>query len=225
MERKVLFVVTSHHEIQPGHATGIWLSEFAEPYEVFKEAGYQMTVASIKGGKAPIDPRSLNAEQEEKWREAIGLLESTVPIDEVSADGYDAIFLPGGHGTMFDMPDNERLQALIRDFAEAGKVVSAVCHGPAGLVGVKLSSGEPYVRGKRLTAFTDEEERRAKYDEVMPFLLESRLRELGAAFEAAPPWSNHVEVDGKLVTGQNPQSGESAARKVLELLGASAVSP
>lgn len=176
-------------------------------------------VASIKGGKAPIDPRSLNGETRAKWRNAIRELEETLPLSEVSAEGFDALFLPGGHGTMFDFPDNEALQARIRQFFESDRVVAAVCHGPAGLVHVKLSSGEFLVKGRRVTAFTNEEERAVQLDSVMPFLLEDRLREHGALFEAAPKWANHVMVDGKLVTGQNPQSGVSAARNVLELLG------
>jgi putative intracellular protease/amidase len=218
-QKRILMVVTSHEEIREGHKTGLWLSEFAEPYELFQEQGAEVVVASIKGGKAPIDPRSLNGETRAKWRNAIRELEETLPLSEVSAEGFDALFLPGGHGTMFDFPDNEALQARIRQFFESDRVVAAVCHGPAGLVHVKLSSGEFLVKGRRVTAFTNEEERAVQLDSVMPFLLEDRLREHGALFEAAPKWANHVMVDGKLVTGQNPQSGVSAARNVLELLG------
>jgi len=217
MGKKILMAVTSHDQMGD-QKTGIWLSEFAEPYEVFKSRGYELTIASIKGGRAPVDPRSIDAEKEEKWREAIASLADTLPIDRVTAEGHDAIFLPGGHGTMYDLPDNGRLQALIREFAESGRIVAAVCHGPAGLVGVTLSSGEPLVKGKRLTSFTNEEEQAAGFDKIMPFLLESRLRELGAEFTGAAKWANHVVTDGNLVTGQNPQSGESAARKVVELL-------
>lgn len=210
-------VVTSHGEMD-GKGTGIWLSEFAEPHELFKKEGFALTIASIAGGKAPVDPRSIDAEKEARWREAIASLERTVPIGEVSAEGHDAIFLPGGHGTMFDLPGNAKLQSLIRTFHETGRVVAAVCHGPAGLVGVTLSSGEPLVKGKRLTAFTNEEEKAAGFDKAVPFLLESKLRELGAEFVGAGKWADHVVADGHLVTGQNPQSGESAARKVAELL-------
>jgi len=217
-ERHVLMVVTSHGEMPTGERTGIWLSEFAEPYEVFREAGFRITVASIRGGKAPIDPRSLTAEAEARWAEAIRVLDDTAPIDSVSADGFDALFLPGGHGTMFDLPDNGELQSLIRELFESGRPVGAVCHGPAGLGGVKLSDGAHLVKGRRGTAFTNEEERAVKLDGAMPFLLEDRLREAGAEFVAAEKWANHVEVDGKLVTGQNPQSGEAAARKLAELV-------
>ncbi|MFO7264510.1 MAG: glutamine amidotransferase [Bacillaceae bacterium G1] len=218
-QKRILMVVTSHDEIQEGHKTGIWLSEFAEPYEIFRENGVQVVVASIKGGKAPIDPRSLDENNRAKWQDAIRELEQTLPLSDVSAEGFDALFLPGGHGTMFDFPDNEVLQTRVREFFESNRVVAAVCHGPSGLVNVKLSSGEYLVKGKRVTSFTNEEEREVQLDSVMPFLLEDRLRENGALFEAAPKWTDHVTVDGKLVTGQNPQSGASAAKKVLELLG------
>jgi putative intracellular protease/amidase len=219
-QKRVLMVVTSHAELGEGHKTGLWLSEFAEPYAIFKEKGYQITVASIKGGQAPIDPRSLTEENRAKWGDAIRELEATLPLREVSAEGFDALFLPGGHGTMFDFPDDAVLQTRVREFAESDRVVAAVCHGPSGLVHVKLSSGEYLVKGKRVTAFTNDEERAVQLDRLMPFLLEDRLQENGAQFVAAPKWSDHVQVDGKLVTGQNPQSGESAARKVIELLEA-----
>ena len=217
-QRHVLMVVTSHGELPTGERTGIWLSEFAEPYAVFRESGCRITVASIKGGRAPIDPRSLTAEAETVWAEAIRVLEETVPIDAVSDGGIDALFLPGGHGTMFDLPDSGKLQSLIRTLIETDRPVGAVCHGPARLVDVKLSDGTHLVKGRRVTAFTNEEERAVKLDRAMPFLLEDRLRQAGAEFIPAEKWANHVEVDGKLVTGQNPQSGESAARKLAELL-------
>ncbi|OUM97192.1 MAG: glutamine amidotransferase [Thermobacillus sp. ZCTH02-B1] len=217
-ERHVLMVVTSCGEMPTGEKTGIWLSEFAEPYEVFRESGFRITVASVRGGKAPIDPRSLTPETEAKWADAIRVLDETVPVDSVGAEGFDALFLPGGHGTMFDLPENGKLRELIRTLFESGRPVGAVCHGPAGLVGVKLSDGTPLVKGRKVTAFTNEEERAVKLDQVMPFLLEDRLRQIGAAFIAAEKWANHVEVDGKLVTGQNPQSGEAAARKLAELV-------
>ena len=219
-QKRVLMVATSHAEMAEGKPTGLWLSEFAEPYDIFRASGVEITVASIKGGRAPIDPRSLNEETKAKWAEAIRELEDTRPLSEVSADGFDALFLPGGHGTMFDFPDDAALQERVRTFAESGRVVAAVCHGPAGLAHVKLSSGEYLVKGRKVTAFTNEEEWAVQLDGLMPFLLEDRLRENGALFQAAPKWSNHVEVDGMLVTGQNPQSGEAAARKVLELLAA-----
>jgi len=216
--KKVLMVVTSADKMTDGHPTGLWLSEFAEPYTEFQQAGYEVTVASPRGGQAPIDERSVQNGELNQWPEAVEVLKRTVPLSQVSASDFDAIFLPGGHGTMFDFPNSAELQALIRAFAESGKVVAAVCHGPAGLVNVRLSNGDPLVKGKRVTAFTDEEERAVKLDDKVPFMLETRLRELGAQFVAQPMWSDHVEQDGNLITGQNPQSGISAAKAVIQAL-------
>lgn len=213
---KILIVVTSHDKIDETHRTGLWLEEFAVPYNEFKRAGYDITVASTKGGASPLDPNSDKNEAE--WGEARKVLENTLPLTEVKAADFDGIFMPGGHGTMFDLPDNTQLQKLIVDFAANDKIVAAVCHGPAGLVNVTLPDGAPLVSGKTITAFTDDEERASKLDELMPFLLESRLKEQGADFVVEPNWTDHVERDGKLITGQNPQSSLSVAKAVIEAL-------
>lgn len=213
-------VVTTADKMNEEHETGLWLSEFGEAYVEFAEKGYDITVASPLGGKAPVDERSLQGETPQEVLDTAKHLENTVKLDEITdASKFDAIFLPGGHGTMFDLPDNEKLQAIIRDLYEANKVVAAVCHGPAGLVGVKLSDGTPLVAGKTVTAFTDDEERETTLDRFMPFLLETRLRELGAQFEGAANWADHIQVDGHLITGQNPQSTISAAKEVIKQLG------
>lgn len=211
-------VVTSHQQITPDHPTGIWLSEFTEPYTLFRKGGYDVTVASLRGGKAPIDPRSLPETADEDTAAAMKELENTLPLHEVNTGEFDAIFLPGGHGTMFDLPASDELARVLRSFYESGRVIAAVCHGPAGLLGATLTDGSPLVKGKRVTGFTNEEERAAGLDKLMPFLLEDRLRELGAAFVGAPPWSDHVERDGLLITGQNPQSSVSADGAVIEAL-------
>lgn len=213
----ILFVVTSHDRIDEEKPTGIWLSEFAEPYELFVQAGYQITVASVRGGKAPIDPRSL-PKDETQWAEAIAALEQTVPLSSVVEDPFDAVFLPGGHGTMYDLPGNPELERILRSMDDSKKIIAAVCHGPAGLVNMKRSDGQDFVRGRRLTAFTNAEEKAAQLDTYMPFLLETRLREQGADFQGKPLWTDHVVIDGHLITGQNPQSGLSAARAVVEQL-------
>ncbi|MBM7702953.1 DJ-1/PfpI family protein [Metabacillus iocasae] len=219
MSKHVLMVVTTANEMKEGHATGLWLSEFGEAYIEFIEAGYDVTVASPLGGKAPVDERSLQGDVPQEMLDTAKHLENTIKLDEIKdASAFDAVFLPGGHGTMFDLPDNEKLQAIIREAYEADKVVAAVCHGPAGLVGVKLSDGTPLVAGKVVTAFTDEEERETTLDQYMPFLLETRLRELGAEFIGVENWANHVQVEGNLITGQNPQSTESVAKEVVKQL-------
>lgn len=217
--QSILIVVTSFGEIAPGEPTGLWLEEFAVPYMQFKRQGFEVNVASIQGGKAPIDPRSNpSPDQKDTWAEAIKALDNTIPIAAIDATDFDAVFIPGGHGTMFDFPNSEDLHAALRDFAQQDKVIAAMCHGPASLVGVVLEDGTPLVAGKTVTSFTNEEESAAGFTEKMPFLLESRLRALGANFVEQPNWSNHVQVDGKLITGQNPQSSESAALAVVETL-------
>jgi putative intracellular protease/amidase len=218
MNNHILMLVTSHNQI-PGHkATGIWFEEFAIPYNLFREQGYSITVASPQGGSAPIDPSSTPAgEHRITYAEALGRLQDTLPLSEVQVEDYAAIFLPGGHGTMFDLPV-AAVGQVIGFFADADKVIGAVCHGPAGLVEARLADGTPVVTGKRVTGFTNAEEAAAQLTDHMPFLLETRLAELGASFVAGALWADHVEVDGKLVTGQNPQSSTSAAQAVLNLL-------
>ena len=211
-------VVTSHGQIAPQHPTGVWLSEFAEPYLLFREEGCDVAVSSLRGGAAPVDPRSLEEPVEGSVAAAMKQLEATVPLREVDMSGFDAVFLPGGHGTMYDLPASEELARVLVSFYESGRVIAAVCHGPAGLLGATLADGSPLVKGKRVTGFTNEEERAAGFDKLMPFLLEDRLRELGALFVGAPVWSDHIEQDGRLITGQNPQSSVSAAKAVIEAL-------
>ncbi len=219
-EKHVLFIVTSAGTMAPlDRETGVWLSEFAEPYLTLAGAGLKVTVASPAGGKAPIDGRSINGASLE-FLSTTPHLERTLKLADIrDTSPYDAVFLPGGHGTMFDLPDNADLGRIIREMYEAGKIIAAVCHGPAGLVGVTLSDGSPLVRGKRLTAFTDDEEKAVELDQHMPFLLESKLRELGADFARAENWEDHVEFDGRLITGQNPQSALSVAGGVLLAIG------
>jgi putative intracellular protease/amidase len=215
--KRVLIVVTSHAVIpSSGKPTGLWFEEFSTPYLAFREAGLDVTVASTQGGAAPIDPRSLLVPAGAE--EAYAALQQTAAVEQLDAGDYDAIFFPGGHGTMFDLPENQGLQRLLRDFAEADKVIAAVCHGPAGLVGATYADGSPLVAGKTVTAFTNAEEDAAQFTQDMPFLLETRLRELGAKFVAGADWSDHIEQDGNLITGQNPQSSASIAQALVRAL-------
>lgn len=218
----VLMVVTSHSRIDQGHPTGLWFEEFAVPYGLFRERGYGITVASPRGGDVPIDPGSMEGVATGPGNElAFAALKDTRPLDaSLRADDFDAIFFPGGHGTMFDLPDNPRVQRLVTEFAQRNKVLASVCHGPACLVGALLRDGTPLVKGRRLTAFTDNEERAVELDGKMPFLLETRLRELGAEFVPAENWHDNVVVDGHLVTGQNPQSSAGVAQAVIRLISA-----
>jgi putative intracellular protease/amidase len=166
----------------------------------------------------PIDPRSQPEHPDTAAREALLALERSVPLAEVDAGDFDAAFFPGGHGTMYDLPENPLVTRLVERLALEDKIIAAVCHGPAALIGPTRADGRPWVEGRHLAAFTNEEERAVNLEQRMPFLLETRLKDLGAELKIAPQWSNNVVVDGHLITGQNPQSSGTAAKKVIELL-------
>lgn len=226
---KILIVATSHASMGTGgEPTGIWLEELTTPYYAFVDAGAQVTVMSIDGGPIPIDPRSLRPRGEndasvERYLADSALqsaIHTTVRFNADRAGDYDAVFLPGGHGTMWDYPTSAELARVVVTFLEQGKPVAAVCHGPAGLVSARGRDGAPVVKGRRVAAFTNSEERAAGLDRVVPFLLESRLRELGATFVSGPDFAPFAVRDGNLVTGQNPASAKDAARLTLEAVHA-----
>lgn len=218
MSKSILMVVTNHTELSKEKQTGIWLSEFAEAYIEFTKKGFEVTVASPLGGKSTVDPGSVDENTPQEILDTEKHLQNTLKLEDISHQDFDAIFLPGGHGAMFDLPTDKKLQELLRDFFEGDKIVAAVCHGPAGLVGATLTNGQPLVSGKRVNAFTDREEADTGLAKQLPFLLESKIRELGAIFVAAPNWSTHYEVDGNLITGQNPQSTLAVTKAVIEKL-------
>ncbi|HKU80628.1 MAG TPA: type 1 glutamine amidotransferase domain-containing protein [Candidatus Tumulicola sp.] len=215
---KILFVVTSHARIDENHATGLWLGEFTIPYAIFQAGGIECVVSSTHGGAVPIDPRS--TEEAGTDRDARDRLDKTLALHEVGdALEYDAIFIPGGHGAMFDLAASVPLKTLLSEFDAQGKIVASVCHGPAAFVDA-IRSGEPrtLVAGRTLTCFTDAEERATGLADSMPFLLATKLREQGATVVESANWKEHVEVDGTWITGQNPQSSAGAARAVVEAL-------
>lgn len=223
--RSILIVTTSHDLIgSTGKATGVWLEELTTPYYLFKDAGVEVTIASIRGGRVPVDPSSTSGEIPESARrfladpEAQRAVAATPAIDAVDVASYDAVFLPGGHGTVWDLPESAALARGLTAAYAAGKVVSAVCHGPAGLVGVTDPSGAPLVKGRRVSGFTDTEEVLAGLDKTVPFLLESKLRELGGLYEKGADFQPFAVADGRLVTGQNPASSGLVAKLVLEAL-------
>lgn len=219
MKKKILLVLTSAFEMDGKHKTGVWLSEFADAFLEFEKAGYSITVASIAGGDVPLDPGSIRGKVPNEILETEKYLKDTAQLKDIQdQDKFDAIFLPGGHGTMFDFPGNAELQELLANAYEENRIVAAVCHGPAGFVGVRLSDGQPLVKGKRITSFTDSEERATGLEALMPFMLESKLREEGAEFVAADNWTDHIEADGNLISGQNPQSTASIAKAVIAKL-------
>ena len=217
-QKNILMVTTSADALGNGRKTGVWLEEIAVPYLALAKAGLAITVASPKGGAVPLDPHSLDDASVAKWPDMMELLTNSAPLKDIQAHGFDAIFLPGGHGTMMDFATDAELKRLLLDFAKADKVIAAVCHGPAGLVGAKKPDGTPLVAGKTITAFTDEEEIAVQLEKVVPFMLEATLRSEGANFVGGPLWAPHVEVDGNLITGQNPASSEAIANAVLEQL-------
>lgn len=224
----ILFVLTSHDQLgTTGEKTGFWLEEFAAPYYALTDAGATITLASPKGGKPPIDPKSnLPENQTEATRRfqadasAQAQLAVTRILAEIAATSFDALFFPGGHGPMWDLAGDSTSIALVESFAKAGKPVGAVCHAPVALTNARSLDGEFLIRGKRVTGFSNEEEQAIGLATVVPFLLEDRLRERGGRYRRGPVWAPHVEVDGKLVTGQNPASSVPVAQALLKLLRA-----
>lgn len=223
---KILIVLTSHDRLgTTGEKTGFWLEEFAAPYYVFTDAGAAVTLASPAGGQPPLDPKSsLPDFQTEATRRfnadtaAQERLAHTLPLAQACADDYDALFYPGGHGPLWDLTDDAASIALITAFVRAGKPVGAVCHAPAVLVNVRRDDGGALVSGRRVTGFSNAEETAVGLTAVVPFLLEDRLRERGADYVKGDDWAPHIQVDGLLVTGQNPASSSPAAQALLALL-------
>lgn len=222
MKKKVLFVVTSHAELgNTGKETGFYLPEVSHPWKVLAEAGYEIDFVSPRGGKAPVDGIDLDDPvNKEFWnnKEYRSKIDNTMAPSDVNTTEYAAIFYAGGHGTMWDFTDNDRLQDITRGIYEANGIVGAVCHGPAGLVNVKLSDGKYLVESKRINSFTNEEEKAVKLETVVPFLLESKLIERGARFEKSAMWQIHVAVDQRVITGQNPQSAKAVGEAMLKSL-------
>lgn len=223
---KILLVLTSHDQLgNTGHKTGFWLEEFASPYYVFKDAGAQITLASPKGGQPPIDPKSdaPDAQTAATRRfaedaEAQQLLATSLPLAQVRAEDFDALFYPGGHGPLWDLAEDSTSIALIERFIALGKPVGAVCHAPGVLRHVKAADGTPLVRGKRVTGFSNSEEDAVALTDVVPFLVEDMLNAHGGVYGRAADWHSHVEVDGLLVTGQNPASSDASAEALLTLV-------
>ena len=221
---KILFVVTSHDALgNTGKKTGLWIEEFAAPYYKFHDLGKEIVVASPKGGQAPIDPKSDLPENRTEAtmryygdKETQDKLSNTVLLSTVSESDFDAIFYPGGHGPMWDLPDDKDSIKLIESFYNNGKPVTLVCHAPVALKNVKTPDGEWLIKGKRVSAFTDTEEATAQLTDVVPFLLEDMLKERGSNFQKGEDWKPFVTREGLLITGQNPASSVLAADTLLD---------
>lgn len=198
--------------------TGVWLEEFAVPYLVFKATGYDVTVASPKGGLAPVDENSMSCSNPEEWDECIKILRDTKKLSDVNYKEFDALFLPGGHGPMFDLANDMELKEIVEYFFRENKYISAICHGVAGLIRAKRDDGEPILKGLKVTGFTNKEEKIMKNDKSVPFLLQNKLCSLGACFEEDEPWKEHVVTNRNIITGQNPQSSLALAEHVVKKL-------
>ncbi|MEO0360283.1 MAG: type 1 glutamine amidotransferase domain-containing protein [Pseudomonadota bacterium] len=225
--RRALFVLTSIGEMPGlGRPTGWYADEFATPYFALRDAGLSVDVASIQGGEPPVDANSLGPKDDRKPNvarmledeEASAAIKATRPVAEFDGADYDLVFLPGGHGVMWDFAQSEALAAVVGAAFRKDAVVGAVCHGPAGLLGATDAEGASILKGRRVNGFTDAEERKVELEDVVPYLLETRMRELGGVFEHSGLFESHAVRDGKLVTGQNPASVAAVSDLLLEAL-------
>lgn len=206
MSKKVLFVLTSRNQYDDGSQTGLWLEEASEPYRILAEANITVDLVSIDGGAVPIDANSTQNGELEEYSDFVDKINDVPSIKTVNVDNYDAIYLPGGHGTVFDFGHNQELATVLAEFKEQNKFISSVCHGPSAFVGAKDKNGNFIVKDVTLTAFTDEEERAMGLENKVPFLTQSELENQGAKFVTKDNFVSHVEQDGLFITGQNPQS-------------------
>ncbi|KDN42508.1 class I glutamine amidotransferase-like protein [Tilletiaria anomala UBC 951] len=232
MTKSILVVLTSHDQLLTGKPTGWYLPELAHPYYAFKKAGYTLTAASPKGGKAPLDQTSVEMFKEDAEckqflndSEAQEFVNNTKKLSEVDTKGtgYDAIFYPGGHGPCFDLPEDAHSNELIKNFFESKRPVSAVCHAPVAFCNTKLSDGSYILKDRQAVAFTNEEEEQAGMTDAIPYLVETRMIERGAKFEKSSPWQEKVLVDkdseGRvLITGQNPASAAGVGQAIIKAL-------
>ncbi|QKH38569.1 type 1 glutamine amidotransferase domain-containing protein [Achromobacter pestifer] len=222
----ILIVLTSHDTLgNTGRKTGFWLEEFAAPYYAFVDAGARITLASPAGGQPPLDPKSddpdAQTDDTRRFRQdqdAQRQLAATLPLAQVQAADYDAVFYPGGHGPLWDLAEDPKSVSLIETMLAAGKPVAAVCHAPGVLRHAKTADGKPLVQGRQVTGFSNAEEAAVQLSDVVPFLVEDELKQLGGLYSSGPDWQPHVISDGLLVTGQNPASSVGVANALLERL-------
>ncbi|MDR6635113.1 putative intracellular protease/amidase [Phyllobacterium sp. 1468] len=222
---KILMVFTSHDILgNTGRKTGFWLEEGAAPYYVFRDAGIELTLASPKGGQPPVDPKSDLPENQtpamarfKKDSAAQKVFATTQKLEGMRSENFDAVFYPGGHGPMWDLAEDQNSISLIESFYNSGKPVAAVCHAPGVLHRVKYK-GEPIVKGKRVTGFTNTEEEEVQLTHVVPFLVEDELKRLGGLYEKVGNWGVFAITDGRLITGQNPASSTAGAEALVKLL-------
>jgi len=223
-EVKVLIVLTSHSELgDTGNKTGFWLPELTHPYYEFKNAGYSVDVASIEGGMAPLDSKAFEEHDEYHQlflndAELMAKVIRSIPLAEINPDDYKVILFGGGSGPMWDFPDNKDINRISSAIYESNGIVSAVCHGNAALINIRLSDGKLLIADKRVSAFTNEEEASLGTTEIVPFLLQDKLVEGGAIHVYGKAWEENAVVDGRLITGQNPASAKKVALSIIKLL-------
>ena len=218
-------VLTSHDKLgNTGEKTGFWLEEFAAPYYVFKDAGVKITLASPLGGMPPLDPKSAekdfqtaDTERFENDKQAQQLLANSIKLNEINADNFDAVFYPGGHGPLWDLAEDSDSIKLIENFYLAKKPVGLVCHALAALRHTKINN-QPLVQHKRITGFSNSEEAAVQLTDIVPFLVEDMLKEQGAKYSKGDDWESYIEVDGNLISGQNPASSKASAQALLAQL-------
>ncbi|OJE45130.1 thiamine biosynthesis protein ThiJ [Bacillus proteolyticus] len=217
MLKRVLLVSTSAHDMN-GHPTGLWLEELAAPYNLFKKAKFDVDLVSIEGGRVPIDRVSIPNGIPHEFKQVATILQNTQPISKAYFSDYDAVLFGGGHGAIVDFPGNPYVANLIVNMYNNNRIVAAVCHGVSSLVGVKNKDGSFFSAGKRITGYTNDEEKAVHLEKRVPFLLESKLKEEGAFFYVAPNFTPHVVVDGRLITGQNPQSSLKIGKAIKNVI-------
>ena len=223
---KILMVLTSHAQLgNTGKKTGFWLEEFASPYYIFKDANADITIASPNGGQPPLDPKSDEPEFQtaatQRFKGDVSAqtaLANTLKLSDILPDNYDGVFYPGGHGPLWDLAEDAISIAMIESMYARGKIVAAVCHVPAVFHNAKAPNGAPLVKGKSVTGFSNSEEDAVGLSEIVPFLVEDDLKAKGANYSKADDWQPHVITDGNLITGQNPASSESVAKRLLEII-------
>ncbi len=225
---KVLMVLTSHDELgTTGEKTGFWLEEFTSPYYTFKDAGAEVVIASPKGGQPPLDPKSDAPDAQtdstrrfDKDTDAQHQLATTIPLADIKEEDFDTVFYAGGHGPLWDLTNSATSIELIQAFDRAQKPIGFVCHAPAVLKNVKTESGDSFVKGKKVTGFSNSEEEAVQLTDVVPFLIEDEFKAQGAHYEKGADWSSYTVTDGHLITGQNPASSEAVAEQLVKMLSA-----
>ncbi len=223
---KILIVLTSHSALgNTGEKTGFWIEEFATPYYILVDAGADITIASPKGGQPPVDPKSELADAQKPSTERfykdnilIDKVAYSLKLSDIKYDNYDAVFYPGGHGPLWDLVNDKDSIKLIESFYNHQKPIAFVCHAPAALINTKAENGQPLIKGKHLTSFSNTEEEAVKLTSVVPFLLEDELKKNGAHYTKGNDWSSYVKQDGLLITGQNPASSDAVAKLLLQTL-------